>query len=504
MKINLNFLTNKIFLIIFLLGFVLYHLLTLSISPIVWQDETFFNSITLDFINNHTFNCSADPTIYNGMPHFYYGPVFFTLNGFILSLFGNNPFFARLLGLLSGFIILLTIVYFYKHKLKGNYFFIILILALFLDPFFNASMHKGRNDTLALMFYFLSFLMIFKNQKGVFKISNSILSAIFFSLTILTTSRMLIFAIAFVVYFLILFIKETSHRKKIFVNVFIWGATVAILYSIWIFYAFGGYIEYTEYYLLLKNLTPTLLFGDLFIPVEEYPLIISFICLMLFVLFKNWKILTKPDFWFLIVHLIVFYLLVGDVGPYSILVVPVYYLIFVKFFNHINFVENKNRIFIFIISMLFLFNLSVFLLKSVALSLNIKSRNYSEVNNFIKSNISAESKVVADEVYYYAVTNDKCKFQYIITPLLKYNLNEHLNTIEKYRREVFDYEYLVISNRLEKRKPQLMNVYEKNSKLIKIAEFKTQRSALLNFLNNFHIYDFSSEGYDGRIYKRIK
>jgi len=495
MNLNLNFFTNKIFLISFFALFVIYHLVTLSVSPIVWYDETFFNSVTLDFITNHTFFLNVDPNAYHNQEILCYGPVYFVFNGLIISLFENSPFFARLLGLISGLILVLLIANQYRYKIKNKNILIILLLALCLDPFLNASMHKGRNDILAFLFYFIGILFLFKNKN--LKISYSFLSAFFYLLAILTTTRLLVFIIPFIIYFLYIFIQKKELRKKIFYSAFVWGGALVFFYFIWILYAFGSYYNYVAYFSSLQGLTTVYLFGNFFIPVEEYPLLLTFIALIIITLIKNKSIFLKSEFVFLFNHLFVFYFLISDTGPYSVLVIPVFYLVFLNIFIHLTDAELKSRYVKIFMIFILLFNAGIFIFKSGVVFIKIENRNYSNVNVFINSNIPKGSKVIGDEVYYYAVLKNNCVFQYM-------HLLGAFDEIEKYRREVFDYEYLIISDRAERTNDGLFDFYEKNAKLIKIAEFKTQKSDLLNFLKFFSIYDFAFDGYDGIIYKRIK
>jgi hypothetical protein len=125
-------------------------------------------------------------------------------------------------------------------------------------------------------------------------------------------------------------------------------------------------------------------------------------------------------------------------------------------------------------------------------------RNHKNVEEFIKKHIPQNSRVVGDEVYYYATINNNCKFQY-----MHLHVNE-LSQIEKYRREVFNYDYLIYSKRLDLRSKDTINYYMQHSKLIKIAELKTEKPKSVNFLSRLNIYSLSLGGYDGVIYKRIK
>ena len=279
-----------------LIVFIIYHLVTLSISPLVWFDESWFNGITLDLIKNGTFFQPYTSLFQNGSQHLYYGPVFFILNGLVLHLFGNDPFQGRLLGLLAGFGILTIITHHYKFELKKYHcLFVIILAAFFLDPFFNASLHKGRNDTLALVLYILSFFTLLKPKKNEKILFWYAISGLLFSLSLLTTMRMMVFFIPFLIYFLFIFLKSIKRRKDIFYGVLSWGLVVFIIYSLWIYYAFGSYFSYYSYFLFLKTISPVHLGGFLFVPTEEYFLVFClFLTLSLGLLFYR-TFFLKPQ-----------------------------------------------------------------------------------------------------------------------------------------------------------------------------------------------------------------
>lgn len=478
--------------------YVAYHLFTLSLSPIVWQDETFFNALTLDFIKNGTFYQTNCPLFLEGVQQLYYGPVFFILNGIVLEVFGNNPFQGRILGLICGFAVLFMITVFYKKKFeKKNLFFVLVLSTFFLDPFFNASLHKGRMDTLALVFYFLSFFVFIKNTNAVKHWKYFLLSALLFTLSVLTSSRMLVFVLPFLFVFIYLFIQHKPLRKNIFINALVWGISFFTIYSVWIFKAFGSFAGFLDYYAFLSKQMPSHLFGHLFIPVEEYPLIILTLILLGLSLLKNRILFTRSQTIFYLGYIFTYYLLIGDVGPYSVLVIPFYYMIFMEIFLANKELNKKNKLVSIVLVLLLCFNLGIFVFKSAIVTLNYSSRNYSSVTNTIKKVIPEGSRVIADEVYYYAVIANNCKFQYMHLHI------DDLIKVEKYRREVFDYQYLILSKRLINRNPGLMPLYTKNANLKLIGEIKSQDSELLKKLAKLGIYDFSAEAYEGEIYMRI-
>ena len=76
--------------------------------------------------------------------------------------------------------------------------------------------------------------------------------------------------------------------------------------------------------------------------------------------------------------------------------------------------------------------------------------------------------------------------------------------LEKYAREVFKYEYLIVGERNRGHHKVFINAYMKNSHLEKVASFKSSHSTISNYIASLGFYDLSAQGYDGTIYKRIE
>src|SRR3954469_18144463 len=91
----------KIFILIISLIYVVYHLVTLSYSPLPWFDEISFASITNSYIKSHTFFQEALAISTPGQNSMY-GPLFFALQAWIIKLFGWSMFNFRISNLLFG------------------------------------------------------------------------------------------------------------------------------------------------------------------------------------------------------------------------------------------------------------------------------------------------------------------------------------------------------------------------------------------------------------------
>lgn len=490
---------NKNLWIALTILYVVYHFLTLSFSPIVWQDETMYNDISVDFLKHHTFYSVSDPLFVAGHQHIYYGPVFFVLNSFVIGLLGNGPFQGRLLGLFFGFI-LLVLVYriFLKRASFKNNISRLIFVALCLDPFINMAMHRGRNDTLGITFFLSSFFVLHYSNIGErFSTKRVLFSSLLYLCALMTSMRMAIFLGPFAVYFMFHFVTEKSNRINLVKAGLLWLAILFSLYSCWVYPMFGGYIDYYNFMHSIKDYFPHLLFGNLYLPVEAY--LVSFVTVVLIVLtlFVNRSAFKNPALWFYGSFMCVFHLFVGDVGPYSILILPIIYCFLLELLPYYQ--EKYSLFYKLAIILVLSFNVFIFCLKALVLFGSYDLKKHSDVVIFISKNIPKHARVVGDEVYYYAVNANEDQFQYMHLQLFNYD------TIERYRREQYDYEYFVYSDRIKKNgRIDFLELYSRNAKLVKVATFKKSPSRIAQFLASLKIYPLSETGYNGVIYKRVK
>ncbi len=492
---KMNILKPKFF-IIFISTFCLIHIFTLTISPIVWQDETFFTSISNSFSANSTFYLDVSPEYLKGLPVYIYGPVYFVLNGTIIKYFGLGPFQSRIIGLLSGLLIYLVIYLIGLREKKQSTAVLLVFIAFLLDVFFNASLHKGRNDTLALLLYLTSLYLFIKSwQPNTLYL---IFSGILYACAIITTPRILFTLPGFLLIsiYQIFSSKEKIYLLKIYIA---WIMPIIVIPVLAILIAFRDFNNYWKYIILVSSQTQKLFLKIPFVPLEEFPLIITFgLCVILMITkFKIKELLDKVTI-LLLLNLTFYYTLVVDVGPYSVLIIPFYYLILINFY--ITFVERfgNRRIIYFLIAPLLCFNVFIYTIKNTYLLADLNNRQYDVVSNYVKTNIPSNSHVIGDEVYYYAVLNAGSKFQYMHLHF------PSLDTIENYRRKVFDYDYLFLSDRLSQRDLNIYQLYAKYSTLEKIGRLEKPKKRILPINKLIPDYDFSVFGYSGTLYKRKK
>lgn len=505
-----NIIRNKytVIALISLLLVIVFHFITLTISPLVWGDEVIYNNVTIDFLNSGNFFCPIDPSVYNYEELLYYGPIYYILNALVMKIAGIGIFQQRFLGVLFGMFIFLFFALYSRTEIKGKLWFLILLAFLF-DPFFNAGINRGRLDNIANFFYFTSIWLVIPDNSGRTKdrFLNIFFSGIFCALAILTTSRFVLFTPVFLIIFIFQLVKSTDKRK-VFFSWVAWTAAVVSIFSVWVFLKFGSYNNFIEYYLRLMNDYADFMGTNFTVPTEVIPMLLLTILVSLFAIIQS-KILFR-DYGYLVLLAIVatFYIAVGDVGPYSVLVIPYLYLVMGKALSAMS--ELKTKTFTvsrFLLLGLIVLNISIFLFKGSVLYLDREARNYQPVEEFIKENIPSGAKVTGSDVYYYAALKNH-------NPFTLYNsFDPDFTRLEKDRRERFNYDYLVVAESMSEYDNYLFKLLEEKDHLEKTAEYKSRHLDLLEWLrvNNifkglgtFGNYNFSSTGYDGIIYKRIR
>ncbi len=500
---------NKRYIIILIVLFILvsvFHFVTLTISPIVWGDEIFMNSVALDFVKNKTFFLSEDPAFSRGMEVLAYGPIFFVLDALIINEFGNGIFQARFLQLFFGLMLIASIAIFLYKRIEDKKIWLLLVMAFLFDPFFNAGLNRGRMDNVASFFYFISFILaIPEKQYSKESWSSYLFSGVFFLATILTTARFNLLGLPFLAIAIYQFLIS-KNKVKTFLHWSLWGFIIVSLYISWIFIKFKSIDNYIDHYLEVLKRVPGFLGFHFFVPVESILLVVVAVLSLIFSsINKSYDFKSQTNIFILSV-ITVFYLFIGDTGPYSIIIIPYIYLLIGIIANSKKWKERRNLP-VYGILLLIVFNISIFSLKGATLLFEYPSRNYKKVESFIKKNIPENSCVVADEIYYYAVLSSGSEFLNLCS------FNRNTAEVEKVYREKYKYDYLIVSERIKKVRGYDIPFYTDKSEFIKVGELKMPHSGLIEWLSTANIfkslgtfgnYSFSSTGYDGVIYKRVK
>ncbi|MCF4102167.1 glycosyltransferase family 39 protein [Gillisia sp. M10.2A] len=483
--------------------YVVFHLLTLKISPIPWFDETFFASLTSSYTSVGEFNLDIAPYEHND-ELLLYGPIYFWITSWVTRIIGFGIFSFRLTGLIASFC---CIFIFYKilslYLTKRNLVYLI-TAAFALDSLFNSNMHTGRMDSLALFFALSSIYIYLKtiqqnNYKNKVKLIAFSFSGLLFSLALLTTPRIGILLLALAIMQFIQLIKVFSIKNV--TRLLVFWSTILITYIIWIFYAFGSiegllsyYSEFTEY-----------VSSGLFFPKQQIPLvIITFLAFIAGAVVNYNKYLSKPVV-LSTLSVLCFYFLVSDRGQYSVIIAPFQYLLIgmtvVLLLSYLRRESSafKKLLYYSPLALILIYNLAFFSLKGLTLYIAHETRNPEYVTSFMKSQLTPDSKVVGDEAYYYAVKHAGGDFQYI-------SIFKNVTEREHYQRMVYDYDYIAWSDKLQREHPYILDTYRKNSKLIEIARFNHYQNKdmplVTLFLTSLNVP--VKRSYSGTLYKRIK
>jgi 4-amino-4-deoxy-L-arabinose transferase-like glycosyltransferase len=477
---------NRKFYIIFILFSALYlfwHIFTLSYNPLPWFDDTYFASITMSLIEHGDFIPRISYHAQDGWEALIYGPVYFFLTGIPLKIFGLGLLQFRIVNLLFGFMSIWVCLKIIRlNGFSGSAIVFISVLAL--DPFFTLSMHEGRMDLTALFFALLSLYYILKNGK-----KDICYSAVSASLALLTTPRSAIVIIGVVMILVVNSYKDGRYKPLI-----IWSAILLGIYATWIFYAFGGPLECLNYYKDVEE-REHYLGGRFYIPRQEHVLIVA----ALFSIFINF-IRKRTDFPDLlssisIAVILLFYAIVLDWGPYSALIIPFYYMLI---FNKDEFRWSFSNPRLYLLIVLLMHNTCYFSLKSLQIIASMEQRDPAIADKFIADHISPGSKVVGDALYFYSVKRSGSDYQ----------LFHEYGTLperERKHRELYNYDYLIITEQSLSREGEAVALYLGNAKFQKVAELKNAPSMLNQKIASLGLISNTEDsGYNATIYIRIK
>jgi hypothetical protein len=293
--------------------------------------------------------------------------------------------------------------------------------------------------------------------------------------------------------------------KKQNLNSFFQGVVVlsflVFLYSIWVFWGFGGFPEAYQYFfgrprevLLAQNLAGNYIGGNLFIPAFQKPAICLTMILTSTGFFYS-RVRSNPLFLICLINIPAFYFLVADTGIYSILNMPFVYLLMALCLNEISLPEKFSLHWTLL--PLFLLNFGIFCFKNLIVWTFSNQRDSAVLLEEVKKQIPKDSKVIGDDCYYYAVKQSGSDFQYL-------ERGSHTPMRWNYHSNIYQYSY-IIGQDPSQNPPELL-YYMKNSRLIPVGSIKMKPNSpfgnrLESLLKRFNFR--IPQGYKGIIYKRI-
>jgi 4-amino-4-deoxy-L-arabinose transferase-like glycosyltransferase len=482
------------YIVIFI--YISWQLATLSFALLPWFDETFFASISLQFAQEGTFN--APVAVFTEEVKLY-GPIYFLCNALSFKILGFGIFQFRLTNFIFSLLVIwqstLILKFIQPQASKEIRYLLIILMAI--DPFFWLCQHEGRMDLMAVGWFLLGLLCLLKGFKYL-QISYFVFSGLVWALALLTTPRSGFLVLAGLIYGLFWVL---SHKNGKFKYAFAFGFSLALPYLIWILYAFGGINEFVNYFLGKGSVTNreesfySLFLGwNGYIPRQTYGLIIIAIILIIKELTSKKALFFDAFNVIALMSIGLFYGMVFDYGPYSIFILPFYYLLIFRTLDNIYAYKNLASYLLFF---LFIHHLAFFILKSSQVLANAQQFDYQAIDNFIARNIPPKSRVVGEPKYYYSVVKSGSFYQYN-------DLYETLELREKIQREQWNYQYIIISDQQTWRNPEVVKYYLQKRKIKKIARFEIKPTAMSLFINRLKIIsDVERDGYNGSIYQVI-
>ena len=464
-----------------------------------WFDETYFASMARNFLQTGDFFAPVCPL----MDYYYpqskaYGPGYFVLLAGVFKIFGFGILQVRTPGLLLGFGFILIGYRLLKDSGCNAWLRNIFFLTLLFDPIFLQNIHSGRMDSLALFLSGLGSLFVLRGTRNS-GISRFITAGLFLGLAILCTPRVAV-NIAGACFVAGLFFLSQADWKNWW-KIFLLPVVIGLLYSIWIFWGFGGYLEAWNYFfgqprekLYYDNLAQGYISFRKYIPPFQFPALS-----LLLVLIISWLIYRRKMswlFWICFFNLFAYFVLVRDTGIYSIFSIPWVYLILAELGNH--YLSARASRFWIQTSyyLILLLNLGVFGIKQTVVFLSAPSRDNEKVFQEFSTLIPKGSRVIGDDAFFYTAIRNNCDFQYIDRGAAGFQrLDYHLNE--------YDYEYIVVRNPVSN--PAEFGNYQKAVPLKKVGEIHGPgpSPAIIFFETQLKKFGFTiPSGYRGVVYKR--
>lgn len=478
---------NTIFYFVLFIWLII-QLITLDRVPLPWFDEVFFKSLSDNLSKNGNFYV---PVTILEQEVKIYGFVYFILTAFSQTIIGNSIFGFRIVNFLAG----LLVVYWFWKKNKENNFRAIWVLILLLDPFFNLCLHEARMDLTATLLLLLTFDSF--SKPTYFNICKG---SFFGGLALLTTLRSAFMGFGLGI---LLILSVYNAQKSILITLkkcLLSLSIVFIIYVFWILIAFGNFKIFFDYFLTKStfndyesSLAGWFVGGTLYIPKHQYLLLFLVLITISIALYQQKKYFFREKEIFIFVVLIVsFHILVKDYGQYSIFILCFYYLLLIRFVSLI-----KGKIISYLVLfLLFSFNLSYFILKNTQVFLHYSQRNPEIALQFIQKNIPKNSKVIGESLYMYAVRGAGSDYQLI-------EMYGTLENRERKQREIFKYQYLIVTKQSEWRFKNTIDYYF-------LKKPKLKKKAVLNIpIDDFYkkIMQFlplsqnENDGYNATIYE---
>lgn len=462
-----------------------FHLLMLSRSPIPYFDDTFFASISHTFTQTGEMRLSVSPLWMSG-PVYLYGPIYFYAQRLVYEVLGFGILQSRILGLGFGIGVIFVVYAIFRQAglSKTLGFWATVLLAL--DPTMVLSMHSGRMDGMALFLILVSFLLLQKTWDGG-TIWLAVASGTFAAAGVLTTPRP---AYLVALIGLVLVVRWCLERSWLRLwQAVAWGLPIVVLYSAWIWYAFGSLSNLRQYY---AGFAGDYVGGRFSIRPVHYPILAALAITAIIRLRKDVLRFDELVF-FSLTGILTFYAL--GINPpqygtvYTIFIIPLLYTALAGM------MVAPRSSYMTAGLVLLLFNSAALCARTGLEILQWGSRDPRAVEDVVKTVIPPGSKVVGDDKFYFAVMNSGSDFQY----------TERGGTLEEriaYLDGTYGFDYFITSN------DEAVRPYMATIPLVRIAMIgpSAESGALAEWISNIaralRVGKPLEAGYEGSIYVR--
>jgi hypothetical protein len=381
------------------------HLWLFEVYMPCWYDMSLFHSVTDSLLNGNGFDVWINPLFNSERDMLMHGPVFYLIQAFILTIFGNTHFSFLILG----FVVYLLIARF-LWKFNEPKIALIALLLISMDAVFGKSIHNGRMDILAGLFAFISYILAVDFKGETKKITLIGLSA---TLGFLTTPRVAVVLIPIVLYVVYVQFFQAKTTNKI--QNIAWLISIPlVLVSVWVFAGFGGFEGFIKYFFKDKtyhhniegSLMSKFVGGNWLVVKSQIYISYSLLLMTLYaVIFKReWF----KEIWFslAVAVFLVFHFMVKDVGVYTMLYLPIAYSFVIRIAFRFKPVFRNIYLLGFIA-----FGMMLFFTKSSFLVLSKDYNHPKNLKEFIVQHTQEGDKILGSNVSYLSAFETKRDFR---------------------------------------------------------------------------------------------
>jgi hypothetical protein len=391
---------NNFFIVFFL--WVLFHIITLQRSPLVWFDEAFFASITKSFQENGKFYLTmATLDDFEKNEVLWYGPIYFYIQNLITKILGWGIWQFRLLNLMSG-IILVYIIIKISKKLNFNYNeLIILLLLLVTDTEINSNIHSSRMDSFTMLLFTSAIYIFYFLEKKSFY--NNIFTGVLLASAFLSTPRVGFLFLIFPITFLSEIITSIKLRKKFipiiidYVSVFL---LIIIPFFIWVIFKFGNISNYID--MFLNNKTYQGLYKLFNLPaIFQLPTLLIWVIILIYLVLKKSGLIFSTNY--IVLYLIPILYILFIKGAYSVYFMPFLYLGLINSYSKLPPSFRIKKYFKYLLFFIIIINSLIFMTKFIFIINSWEARNPENFESyFIKKNLTNEN-IIASFPYFYTI-----------------------------------------------------------------------------------------------------